>query len=302
MKQTFYSNGKLLLIGEYTVLDGSDAFALPTIYGQYIDIQERESNIIDWESYDADGSLWFNKTIKLTDIINNKATGNKITDTLIDILHAAHKLNPKTLNRSKGFKVETRLTFPRNWGLGSSSTLINNIAQWFGVNAFELLANSFGGSGYDIACAQHDTPIIYSISNGNPKTKPVVFNPPFIENLYFIYLNKKQNTKKAVLDYRKKADGLPKLVEKVNDIIAKAQATNTFDDFCSLLDQHSALMSKTLQLPTIKEEHFTDFNGTLKSLGAWGGDFILAASRSNPSEYFKAKGYEIIIPYNQMIL
>lgn len=302
MKQTFYSNGKLFLIGEYTVLDGSDAFALPTIYGQYLDIQETENNIIDWESYDADGSLWFSIAIPLTNIIENKATGDKVADTLIDILHAAHNLNPKTLNRSKGFKVETRLTFPRNWGLGSSSTLVNNIAQWFQVDAFELLANSFGGSGYDIACAQYDTPIIYSISNGKPITKPVVFNPPFIDNLYFIYLNKKQNTKKAVLDYRKKADGLPKLVEKVNDIIVKAQATNSFNDFCSLLDQHSALMSKTLQLPTIKEEHFTDFKGTLKSLGAWGGDFILAASRSNPSEYFKAKGYEIIIPYNQMIL
>jgi hypothetical protein len=35
MKETFYSNGKLL-IGEYLVLDGGTAFALPTKFGHLI--------------------------------------------------------------------------------------------------------------------------------------------------------------------------------------------------------------------------------------------------------------------------
>ena len=34
MKKTFYSNGKLLITGEYVVLDGAKALALPTKYGQ----------------------------------------------------------------------------------------------------------------------------------------------------------------------------------------------------------------------------------------------------------------------------
>ena len=32
--QTFYSNGKLLITGEYVVLDGAKALALPTKFGQ----------------------------------------------------------------------------------------------------------------------------------------------------------------------------------------------------------------------------------------------------------------------------
>ena len=46
----------------------------------------------------------------------------------------------------------------------------------------------------------------------------------------------------------------------------------------------------------------SDFDGEIKSLGAWGGDFILATSDENPSTYFKAKGFETILPYSEMIL
>lgn len=303
MKQTFYSNGKLFLIGEYTVLDGSDAFALPTTYGQYLDVEETDAGkTIKWESYDADGSLWFSAEIPFQNIIHNTPVGDKIADTLTDILHAAHNLNPDLLESSEGFSATARLTFSRHWGLGSSSTLVNNIAQWFGVDAFELLAKSFGGSGYDIACAQHNTPIIYSLIDSQPRVKEIKFNPDFTYKLYFVYLNKKQNTKSAVLDYRKKAEGLPELVSQVNHIIAEAQTAKSLDEFCRLLDRHSALMSKTLQIPTIKDQLFPDFDGTLKSLGAWGGDFILAASEIDPTDYFRQKGYSTIIPYSQIIL
>lgn len=302
MKQTFYSNGKLLLIGEYTVLDGSDAFALPTTYGQYLDVESSKGDTISWNSYDIDGSLWFSADIPFQNIKGNIRVGDTISDTLVDILHAAHNLNADFVESSEGFSVATRLTFSRHWGLGSSSTLVNNIAQWFGIDAFELLAKSFGGSGYDIACAQHNSPIIYSIVDGKPKVREIYFNPAFTDKLYFVYLNKKQNTKSAVLDYRKKADGLPELVQQVNDIITKAQAVADFEKFCALLDRHTALMSKILQLPAIKEQLFPDFEGTLKSLGAWGGDFILAASETDPTAYFCEKGYDTIIPYSQMIL
>ncbi|MFT6748973.1 MAG: hypothetical protein ACJAQ1_000901, partial [Flavobacterium sp.] len=39
-----------------------------------------------------------------------------------------------------------------------------------------------------------------------------------------------------------------------------------------------------------------------KSLGAWGGDFVMIISENNPKSYFKAKGYETILTYNEMIL
>lgn len=302
MKQIFYSNGKLFLIGEYTVIDGSKAFALPTIYGQYLHIEEGTGKTLEWKSYDADKSLWLEALISFEAIINNIATGDKVTDTLIGILHTAHNMNPELLISSSGLKATTELTFPRNWGLGSSSTLINNIAQWFGIDAFELLNKSFGGSGYDIACAQHNTPIIYTIKDGIPVVEEIQFNPAFTDKLYFVYLNKKQNSRSAILDYRQKAKDLPHLISQVDAIIEEAYKTEDFEKFCELLDEHSSIMSKALQLETVKEELFPDFPGTVKSLGAWGGDFILAASESNPEAYFRDKGYSTVIPYNQMIL
>jgi hypothetical protein len=47
---------------------------------------------------------------------------------------------------------------------------------------------------------------------------------------------------------------------------------------------------------------FSDFDGAVKSLGAWGGDFVLAISNEDPTTYFKSKGYETIIAYKDMIL
>ena len=61
-------------------------------------------------------------------------------------------------------------------------------------------------------------------------------------------------------------------------------------------------MSEVLELSTIKEAVFEDFNGVLKSLGAWGGDFIMAFSKENPTDYFKQKGFETVIPFEEMIL
>ena len=49
------------------------------------------------------------------------------------------------------------------------------------------------------------------------------------------------------------------------------------------------------------EKLFNDFNGEIKSLGAWGGDFALVIGDLNSVEYFKNKGYETIISFNSML-
>ena len=172
MKKTFYSNGKLLLTGEYAVLDGAKALALPTKHGQSLQVEPSESDTLYWKSLDADGSIWYEDTILINDIKNNSYQGeNSVTKQLTEILYTAHNVNPEILNN--GYNIVTELTFPRNWGLGTSSTLINNIAQWFNIDAYQLLWKSFGGSGYDIACAQNNSPIIYFIERGLPVVIPV---------------------------------------------------------------------------------------------------------------------------------
>ena len=303
MTKTFYSNGKLLITGEYTVLDGADAFALPTKRGQYLHIKETDGQAFEWTGKDADGTIWLELKIPFSDVIQNRQASNTSEyNTLVNILHEAHKANPSIINNSNGFNVITELTFPRHWGLGSSSTLINNIAQWFNINAFKLLADSFGGSGYDIACAQNNNPIIYSLQNREPTVTEVQFSPGFTDKLYFVYLNQKQNSRSAIEAYKQKRSDILETVSKINTLTTALLKAHDLITFRNVLDEHENIMSVILQMPTVKERLFSDFNGSVKSLGAWGGDFVLAVSDDDPITYFKERGYDVVILYAEMIL
>jgi mevalonate kinase len=302
MKQIFYSNGKLFIAGEYLVLDGADAFALPTKFGQDLVIEDGENDQIEWKSYDHDNQLWFEETISFKEIINRPDNKTEtVKTTLLNILHEAYVLNPKFIADARGYKVSTHLTFPRNWGLGTSSTLINNIAQWANINAFTLLNNSFGGSGYDIACAQNNTPVIYKIKDN--AVTAVEFNPDYKEHIYFVYLNKKQNSKSAIYAYNNnKGQNLSQSVVENNKITNTIVNAKTIKEFADAVQKHEIHLSKILEMQTIKEAVFPDFNGVIKSLGAWGGDFVMVISKENPTAYFAAKGYETILTYDEMIL
>jgi mevalonate kinase len=302
MKQTFYSNGKLLITGEYVVLDGAKALALPTKFGQDLVVEKDGHKEIRWTSYDMDGSVWFEETIPFDAIANNATTENQPErNTLVAILHAAYLVNPDFL-KSEGYNVTTHLGFPKNWGLGTSSTLINNIAQWLRIEAFTLLKSSFGGSGYDIACAQQQTPIVYQLLDGEPKTTNVDFSPECIENLYFVYLNQKQNSKAAIAFYSEKQNEARKVIPAINLITETILETSDFESFTALLENHEIIISEILEIETVKKRLFADFDGTVKSLGAWGGDFVLAVSKENPTAYFREKGFETVVPYREMIL
>lgn len=303
MKKTFYSNGKLLITAEYVVLDGAIALALPTKRGQNLVIEEGFNQEIIWKSYDADGSIWFDDVILFSDIINKTIfDSNNVKSTLIEILHEAHKLNPAFIYNFQGYIVSTNLTFPKFWGLGTSSTLINNIASWLQIDAFVLLNNSFGGSGYDIACAQNDSAILYQLENGNSLVKTISFNPVFRDNIYFVYLNKKQNSKTAIENYRNKKSNIEQTISEINNITTAIVENIDFDEFCKLLEKHEILMSEILELQTVKQSLFSNFEGAIKSLGAWGGDFVMVVSKKNPTNYFNKKGYEVVIAFDDMIL
>ncbi len=304
MQQTFYSNGKLLITGEYLILDGAKGLALPTKMGQNLILEDTNSGAIQWKSYDADGSLWFEDNITFQEIKEpNNTSAESVKATLIKILQVADNMNPNVLSHSEGFTITTQLSFPRNWGLGTSSTLINNIAQWFQIDAFKLLHKSFGGSGYDIACAQNNTPITYTLVNGDPIIEKVIFEPEFTQNLYFVYLNQKRNSKSAIADYHtNKTSQLSNYIATINELTKDIIEAKDLDLFTQSLNQHETVLSEILKTETVKNTLFSDFDGTAKSLGAWGGDFVLVISKENPKPYFFAKGYETVIPYGEMIL
>ncbi len=304
MKKTFYSNGKLLITGEYVVLDGAKAFALPTKFGQNLVIEEAENDCIHWTSVDADGSIWFEDTILFSSILKNERFNetSHIKNTLIEILHEAYLMNSDFITNSKGYRITSQLTFPKFWGLGTSSTLINNIAQWLQIDAFELLKRSFGGSGYDLACAQNNTPILYQLVDEKPLIEPIIFEPNFLDKIHFVYLNQKQNSRTAIASYYNQRGNIEKAIRKIDSITKTVIHSTEPKEFALALQQHEIEMSNVLETQTVRELLFSDFKGTIKSLGAWGGDFILAISKEDPTDYFHKKGYTTVIPYSEMII
>ncbi len=308
MKKSFYSHGKLLITAEYLVLDSVEALAIPTKKGQWLFIEEKDPNHqISWKSFDENGNCWFELNLAIENNIfrqaNDKIDENPITNTLINILNAAKELNPDFLTSEKGYDVETRLEFHREWGLGSSSTLINNIAQWAKVDAFLLLEKSFGGSGYDIACTQHDLPILYKRTEGKPIVKEIDFYPPFKEHLFFVYLNQKQDSKASIKQYQSlPLKDFDKAETAINEITSKILDCTTLTEFNILLDRHEEIISNIIKTPTVKSRLFSDYPGGIKSLGGWGGDFVLVTGTLSEMNYFKEKRYSTIIPYSEMIL
>jgi mevalonate kinase len=302
LKKTFYSNGKLLITSEYLVLDGARALALPTKFGQDLVVESGKNQKIIWTSYDRDKTVWFNEIITFDEIKNKTLVENlNIKNTLIEILHEGFLKNANFIKDSNGYSITTNLTFSRNWGLGTSSTLINNIAQWLEIDAFELLKNSFGGSGYDIACAQNDVPILYQIINEKPLVEKVIFQPEFSKNIYFVYLNKKQNSRTAIENYRKK-EITTKSILAINEVANEILKSADIHSFAIAIKKHEHLLSEILEIDTIQNQLFPDFNGTIKSLGAWGGDFVMVVCKENPENYFKNKGFDTILTFNEMIL
>jgi len=310
----YYSHGKLLLTGEYVVLDGALSLAIPTKYGQDLKIDENSSSKLHWKSIDENNQIWFEETFKIQDneILKHVQNDNPISNRLLEILNTVKYLNPNFLTDNKGYKVTTQLEFPKNWGLGTSSTLINNIANWANINPYRLLELTFGGSGYDIACAEANRPITYKLNNNEilnqvqddkkREANSVDFNPSFKNNLYFIHLNQKQNSRDGIAQYRANTSDLKQDIEMINRITQDMIDCIKLEKFQLLMERHEHIISKIIKQNTIKEALFKDFDGSIKSLGAWGGDFILVASKSNPVDYFKNKGYSTIIEYDHMVL
>lgn len=306
MKSEFYSKGKLLLTAEYVVLDGAKALALPTKKGQSLHAEKNDSGILNWSSFNCHDQIWYKTQLKTSLLFKSSPPiGNSTYDeTLFKILWEALQMNPNFLNKNSGYQISTYLEFDRLWGLGTSSTLINNIANWAKVNPFKLLNISFGGSGYDIAAAEATTPIFYTrTSFENPTiVKAPTFNPSFKERLFFIYLEEKKNSKEAIKNYRSKPKKtLNQTISKINKLTEQIAICDDFVEFENLLNEHERIIASILNCSTIKEERFKDFTGSIKSLGAWGGDFILATGTLSEMNYFLTKGLSTIISYNDMV-
>lgn len=296
----FYSPGKLLISAEYLVLSGAQALALPTQMGQHMNVEPIEEPLLQWKSYDLNKNLWMEGcfSIENFEILETQNTPSALIEKLQNSLRFTRILRPSFCKT--GHKVSSQLDFERNWGLGSSSTFIHNLAQWAEVNPFDLLNKTFGGSGCDVAVAQTQKAILYSLNQNDPSIEAIDFNPPFTDQMYFVHLNQKQNSQKEVVAYHKRPQPSQKLIDQISRLTKDLSSETSLSSFEELLTKHEKLVGSLIGQQPIQERLFSDFDGRIKSLGAWGGDFILGTRKSSLT-YFKDKGYPTIIPYSRMI-
>ena len=297
--KSFYSNGKVLLTGEYSVLNGSSAIGLPTKMGQEMLVENKVNDKISWSSFNMNSEKWFECILDLKSLKILNTSNKNISLRLKKILEVSRDLNSKFLKTGK--KVITNLDFDYKWGLGTSSTLINNISKWAEINPYELLKKTFGGSGYDLACAEANSPILFSLNSGKEKVIPVNFNPILKKNLFFIYQNKKQNTKKSLEEYQNQNLFDKSTINRISKISQGLMSTSNINEFRKLIDYHENIMSSVLKIDSINKK-FSDYEGSIKSLGAWGGDFFFAVGPEDSLDYFKKRNYKIGYKYADFIL
>lgn len=300
-------NGKLLITGEYFVLDGAAALAIPTRLGQEMEVWENGEGParLRWQSYDREGRRWFEGLFSLPDLELLETTDTATADRLRQIFQAIDRQRPGFWRGRKGMEAATRLEFPRLWGLGTSSTLLVNLANWSRTDPFQLLADSFTGSGYDIACGLSEQPLLYQVDRGRPHYVQLPYHPPFADQLFFVYLEKKQDSRAGIARYRERVERPADLIKEISELTLSLLQAGDLGTFEQVIRRHEALIARALDLPRVQESLFSDFWGQIKSLGAWGGDFALAASDRSAEatrEFFNTKGYSVVLSYKELLL
>jgi len=298
----YHSNGKLLITGEYLVLRGATALALPLRYGQELRIKPMEtSKELLWKTY-VGNKLWFEA--KFDQELNILHTTLKtVAIHLQKILKTALHFQGVSVQSLSGNEIRSDIDFDINWGFGSSSSLISNIGYWLKINPFQLLFETTNGSGYDIAAARSDKPIIYHLEKEGPQYMNIDFDPSFKDDLFFVYMGKKQKSESSVEKFNQTSVN-QKDIDYVSEITKKIVSASTLDEFNALIREHNQIMSSILKQPAPGEDQFSDFEGEIKPLGAWGGDFILVTSKNEKKyvdKYFQSRGLKTIFPYSKLV-
>jgi mevalonate kinase len=304
--QQYYSKGKFLISGEYLVLKGARALAVPLKYSQSLEVAPNTNSEfhLRWNA-SVKNTFWFEAIFDIDSLAILETSDLQKAKILSALLKEANALNPKILRNVKGFDVLTNTDFDINWGLGSSSTLVANVAKWFGADPFRLHFANSSGSGYDIACANADGPIFYTLHEEQPLIEPARFNPEFSNRLYFVYLGRKQKSNHSIRDFFDKLVNREKEIERISEISEELTSTHDLEEFEFFIDEHEQIMSGVLGVPTVKESTFGDFPASVKSLGAWGGDFVMMTWPGEKKDlllYLNSKGLNTVFGFDEIVL
>ncbi|MEI7724143.1 MAG: GYDIA family GHMP kinase [Bacteroidota bacterium] len=278
----FHGNGKLLISGEYLVLAGAMALAMPVRFGQQMVLHEINSRMIDWKSSTPDG-IWFSARFDPDTLTVISANQPAIAFKLNKLLSSARRLNPGFLTGATGWDVDVTANYPLEWGLGSSSTLCFMVADWAEVNVFDLFRLTSNGSGYDIACAGRKGLLYYQLCNGQPEITDAQAGKALRENAWFAYLGSKQDSASEVEAFLANHHFSELHLAEISQLSTAICGASSTDELIPLIYEHEVLLSSILKKPPIASR-FRAFPGAVKSLGAWGGDFAMFVSWMEPEE------------------
>jgi mevalonate kinase len=225
-----------------------------------------------------------------------ESTDADIAARLVENLQVVLK-NTNLLKEPKRFT--TQLEFPNEWGLGSSSTFTSLLAQCAGVNALQHFRTVHGGSGYDLACATADGPILYQLQDEESIVRPATIDFDFTDDLGFVYLGNKQLTSESLNLVQRKPFSLAQ-IETFNNLTDAFLNASHVDDLERVIEEHESILSEHLGLPKVKEKHFSSYPGAAKSLGGWGGDFAMVTRFESSRKWLTDNGYKVIFPFKSL--
>ncbi len=307
MTGNYYASGKLMISGEYLVLYGATALVLPLRLGQHMKVTATGSTPIPLLRWRAKilSEPWFSADIEISGFTLKRTTNVDLASRIIPLMAEVDKMNPSLFSSEEGFEIETNNGFDLKWGFGSSSALIANLSQWAGIDAFELYFRTSNGSGADIAAAMSDAPVIYKLADKKPEFYRIGFKPSFHDKLWFVYLGTKQDSARSVSEFRNSNHVTPKQIRLVDDLTYAMLQAEDLDSFSEVIFEHERILGRILEKDPIKNTLFSDFKGEVKSLGAWGGDFVLAASGEEEEtvrNYFMNKGFHTMFSFDEIVL
>ncbi len=307
--QTKYSSqAKLLLTAEYAVKQGAEALVLPLKARQYLTITSKlqsSERKIHWVSEDIHG-VWFYADFQLDDLKISDTNNREAAAFLQNILKTSAALNPGFFqNKPSGIELYNKNEFDRNWGWGSSSALIANIAKWMGTDAFLLHQAISKGSGYDVVAANAHQPFLYKLLDRSYAKESVALNFPFSDQLFFFYQGKKEDSETGIRNFLKNKKSNKNAIDEISQISRSLLNCTELKEFIDLMRQHEDIIAHLTGFISIQKRLFADFDGIVKSLGAWGGDFGLIASEESPDyiiNYLKAKGFPLSFSWEEIVL
>ncbi len=300
----FFSRGKLLISGEYLVLKGATALVVPLLKGQSIEITKtNQANRLGWTSL-VSGKRWFRLDLDLNYDQMIDTTEVEVAENLAKILKAAQKLNPSFLSEQTGYQVTTDMDFELEWGFGSSSTLISNIAWWADVDPFALHREVSNGSGYDVIAARKENPFFYTLQQETYTATDTRFNPEFKDHIFFVYLGDKQDSGSSVKQFLESEKDYSLHIKQITALSNEMVEATSLPEFEKYMKEHNQIMSGILETPTLKETRFSDLDGEIKPLGAWGGDFAMMTWNGDPGKmksYLELKNIEYYFTFKQLV-